>query len=311
MTPHDEIDLSGVRAVPVCGRRNKVKLDDLSKIPRGRSFAHFWDSLPDQLAAREIKVLVEAIRKARDGKKPIIWFMGAHVIKVGLSPVIIDLIKRGFITAVGLNGAGMIHDVELAMIGGTSEDVSEGIREGTFGMAEETAELLNGAVLELAGAGMGLGEAAGAAVERERLPHRRHSILAAAHRKGVPCTVHIAIGTDIVHEHPSFDPAAAAVASYRDFKIMANQIAGAGGGVILNVGSSVILPLIIEKGLSIARNLGHEVKGFTGANLDFIRHYRAQLNPVQRALELGGAGISLIGHHEINIPLIYWALRTG
>ncbi|MFH1537356.1 MAG: hypothetical protein ABIH66_00260 [bacterium] len=311
MSSHEEIDLSGVRAVPLRRRKNKVGLEDLSEIPKGKSFAHFWNSLPNQLAAKEIKVLVEAIRKARERKKPIIWFMGAHVIKVGLSPIIIDLIKRGFITAIGLNGAGMIHDVELAMVGGTSEDVGEGIRDGVFGMAKETAELLNGEVLELAGSGMGLGEAAGAAVERGRLPHRKHSILAAAYRSGIPCTVHIAIGTDIVHEHPSFDPAAAATASYRDFKIMVRQIAGVSGGVIMNVGSSVILPLIIEKGLSISRNLGHDVKGFTGANLDFIRHYRPQLNPVQRALELGGTGITLVGHHEINVPLIYWALRAG
>lgn len=311
MPPHKEIDLSGVRAVPVRGRKNKVGLDDMAKITSGKSFAHFWDSLPRQLAAKDIKLLVEAIRKARERKKPIIWFMGAHVIKVGLSPIIIDLMKRGFITAVGLNGAGMIHDVEMAMIGGTSEDVGQGIRDGVFGMAKETAEFLNIVTLELAATGLGLGEAAGAAVERERLPHREHSILAAARRRGVPCTVHIAIGTDIVHEHPSFDPAAAATASYRDFKIMAAQIAGASGGVILNVGSSVILPLIIEKGLSVARNLGHEVKGFTGANLDFIRHYRPNLNPVQRALELGGKGINITGHHEINIPLIYWALRAG
>lgn len=309
MGRYKEIDLSKVKASPVGRRRNKVSVDDLARLPRGKSFADFWASLPNQLAAKDLRTLAEDMSRARAAGRPIVWFMGAHVIKVGLSPMIIDLMRRGYVSALGMNGAGMIHDVELAMIGGTSEDVGAGIKAGTFGMARETAEFINGRITAAARTGAGLGEAAGAEIERAKLPHRAHSLLAAGHRGGVPCTVHIAIGTDIVHEHPSFDPAAAAEASYRDFKIMAAALADVSGGVILNVGSSVILPLIIEKSLSIARNLGHKVEGFTGANLDFIKHYRPQLNPVQRALELGGRGLTIVGHHEINVPLIYWALR--
>ena len=311
MSSYDEIDLRGVKPIPLKRRKNKVAVDDFARLARGRSFKDFWESLPDILAAKEIKILVQAIHKARGRGKPIIWFMGAHVIKAGLSPLIIDLMKHGYITAVGLNGAGMIHDVEIAMIGGTSEDVAEGIKDGVFGMAEETAKFINCTVMENAAKGCGLGEAAGMAIEKEKLPHRKYSILAAGYRLKIPCTVHLAIGTDIVHEHPSFNAAAAGEATYRDFKIMANQIAKiGGGGVIVNAGSAVILPLIIEKSISVARNLGHSVKNFTGANLDFIRHYRSQLNPVQRAIELGGKGISIIGHHELTIPLIYWALQN-
>ncbi|MEW6201284.1 MAG: hypothetical protein AB1546_04870 [bacterium] len=311
MHTYDEIDLRGVKPIPLKKRKNKVAVGDFARPAKGQSFAAFYESLPDILAAKEIKTLVNALRTARERRKPIVWFLGAHVIKVGLSPIIIDLMKRGYITAVGLNGAGMIHDVEIAMIGGTSEDVAAGINEGVFGMAEETAEFINCTITGRAAEGYGLGAAAGWAIEKEKLPHRSFSILAAAYRLKVPCTVHVAIGTDIVHEHPSFNPSVIGEATYRDFKIIANQIARVGnGGVIINAGSAVILPLIIEKGISVARNLGYAVKNFTGANLDFIRHYRSQLNPVQRAAELGGRGISIIGHHELTIPLIYWALKT-
>ncbi|MEW5944809.1 MAG: hypothetical protein AB1742_01290 [bacterium] len=312
MPRHTEIDLTGIRPVPIGKRKNKVKVEDFARAGGGRGFRDFWAGLPNILAGRDIRALVGAIRAANERGKPIVWFLGAHVIKVGLSPLVTDMIRRGFATAVGMNGSGMIHDVEVAMIGATSEDVTAGMKAGNFGMARETAEFLNGAVLSKVREGMGLGEAAGAAVQEAKLPHRGLSITRAALLKGIPCTVHVAIGTDIVHEHPSFDPAAAGTGTYRDFRIMADVIARCGnGGVIIVAGSSVILPLIIEKSISIARNLGRPLVKFTGANLDFIRHYRAQLNPVRRAEELGGTGISIVGHHELTLPLIHRALRTG
>lgn len=312
MSDHKEIDLEKIKSVPIKKRKNKVSIKDFASVGKGVSFASFWDSLPDILAAREIKNVVSAIRKAKNRRKPIIWFMGAHVIKVGLSPMIVDLMKRGFVSAIGLNGAGAIHDVEIAMIGGTSEDVGANIRDGTFGMAKETSDFINTTVNAGVLESLGFGEAVGRAIVAEKLPHGNVSLLAAAARLKIPATVHIAIGTDIVHVHPSFDGACAGEASHRDFRIMANVISNIGnGGVVLNVGSSVILPLIVEKSLSVARNLGRNVKGFTGVNLDFIQHYRANLNPVKRANELGGRGISITGHHELTVPLIYWALKTG
>lgn len=312
MSDHKEVDLEKIKSVPIKKRKNKVSIKDFASVGKGVSFASFWDSLPDILAAREIKNVVSAIRKAKNRRKPIIWFMGAHVIKVGLSPMIVDLMKRGFVSAIGLNGAGAIHDVEIAMIGGTSEDVGANIQDGTFGMAKETSDFINTTVNAGVLEGLGFGEAVGRAIVAEKLPHGNVSLLAAASRLKIPATVHVAIGTDIVHVHPSFDGACAGEASHRDFRIMANVISNIGnGGVILNVGSSVILPLIVEKSLSVARNLGRNVKGFTGVNLDFIQHYRANLNPVKRANELGGRGISITGHHELTVPLIYWALKTG
>ncbi len=312
MSKYKEIDLSGIREAPLKARKNKVSVKDFATVGRGGSFKSFWDSLPGILAASDMKRVVAAIRRARDRGKPIIWLMGAHVIKVGLSPMIIDLMKNGYVSAVGLNGAGAIHDVEIAMVGATSEDVAAGIHDGTFGMSKETSDFINTAVNAGVIEGLGFGEAVGLAVESERLSYRDKSILASAARMKVPATVHIALGTDIVHIHPSFDAACAGEASHRDFRIMADVISRVGnGGVIVNVGSAVILPLIVEKSLSIARNLGRNVSKFTGVNLDFIQHYRPNLNPVKRARELDGEGISITGHHELTVPIIYWALKTG
>ena len=318
MSRHKEIDLTKVEALPIGARKNKVTVKDFAGLSGGSGFEAFWRSLPGILAGAEIKQLVRAMEAAKEKGKPVIWLMGAHVIKVGLSPMVIDLMERGYVSAVGLNGAGAIHDSEVAMIGATSEDVAAGIRSGEFGMSKETAELLNGAVNVGVAEGLGLGEAAGRALAakggrgKSKLKYPGLSILGSAFRLGIPATVHIAIGTDIVHLHPSFDASLAGEGTYRDFKIMANVISRVGGGgVILNVGSSVILPLVVEKSLAAARNLGCKVEKFTGANLDFIKHYRPNLNPVMRAVELGGQGITIIGHHELTVPLIYWALRTG
>ncbi len=307
MSKFKEIDLSGIREAPLKARKSKVSVKDFATAGKGESFKSFWDSLPDILAASDMKKVVAAIRRARDRGKPIIWFMGAHVIKVGLSPM-----KNGYVSAVGLNGAGAIHDVEIAMVGATSEDVAAGIHDGTFGMSKETSDFINTAVNAGVIEGLGFGEAVGCEVESRKLRNRDKSILASAARLKVPATVHIALGTDIVHIHPSFDAACAGEASHRDFRIMANMISRIGnGGVIMNVGSAVILPLIVEKSLSVARNMGMNVSRFTGVNLDFIQHYRPNLNPVKRARELDGDGISITGHHELTVPIIYWALKTG
>jgi hypothetical protein len=304
--------LGGIKSTPLKSRKNKVGVKDFASAGKGASYKAFWDSLPNILAAADIKKAVRAIRRAKERGKPIIWMMGAHVIKVGLSPLIIDMMKSGYVTAAALNGAGAIHDSEIAMIGGTSEDVEAGIHDGTFGMSKETSDFINTAVNAGVIQGLGFGEAVGRAIDESKFKHRDKSILAAAARLGLPATVHIALGTDIVHIHPSFDAACAGEASHRDFRIMAEVISRIGnGGVIINVGSAVILPLIVEKSLSVARNLGRNVSGFTGVNLDFIQHYRPNLNPVKRARELKGLGISITGHHELMVPMIYWALKTG
>ncbi len=311
MSKHKEIDLSGITSTPLKSRKNKVGVKDFASAGKGTSYKAFWESLPNILAAADIKKAVRAIRRAKEKGKPVIWMMGAHVIKVGLSPLVIDMMKDGYVTAVALNGAGSIHDSEIAMIGGTSEDVAAGIHDGTFGMSKETSDFINTAVNAGVIEGLGFGGSVGRAIESSKFKHKDKSILATAYRLGLPATVHIAMGTDIVHIHPSFDAACAGEASHRDFRIMANVISKIGGGVIMNVGSAVILPLIVEKSLSVARNLGKNVSGFTGVNLDFIQHYRPNLNPVKRARELDGQGISITGHHEILVPLIYWALKTG
>jgi hypothetical protein len=310
MSIHKEIDLGKIKPEPISKRKNKVSLKDFASVEGDASFKSFWDSLPNILAAAEIKKVVKAIKTARAKNKPVIWLMGAHVIKVGLSPMIIDLMKRGYVSAIGLNGAGAIHDAEIAMIGGTSEDVAAGIKAGAFGMSAETSAFINEAVNVGVIDNLGFGEAVGARILADKLPHADKSLLASASKLGIPATVHIAVGTDIVHIHPSFDAACAGEASHRDFRIMAEMISNVSGGVIMNVGSAVILPLIVEKSLSVARNIGRDVKKFTGVNLDFIQHYRSNLNPVSRARELGGDGVSITGHHELLIPIIYWALRS-
>ncbi|HOO55822.1 MAG TPA: hypothetical protein PLN69_03300 [bacterium] len=312
MARRKEVDLGKIKAISIKQRKNKVFVEDFAELGKGSSFKAFWNSLPGYFAAEDIKRVVTSIRKAKEKDKPVIWFMGAHVIKVGLSPMIIDLMKRGFVSAIGLNGAGSIHDVEIAMIGQTSEDVGMNISDGTFGMVKETSDFINSCVNAGVLEGLGFGESVGRQIESEKLKYRNLSLLASAYRLDIPVTVHIAIGTDIIQVHPSFDGACTGEASARDFRIMANNISRIGnGGVIMNVGSAVILPLIVEKSLSIAHNLGKNVNKFTGVNLDFVQHYRSNLNPVKRAKEHGGDGISITGHHELTIPLIYWALRTG
>jgi hypothetical protein len=266
------------------------------------------------LAADTLRALRDEILRARSRKRPIVWGLGAHVIKVGLSPVLIDLMEQGFATGLALNGAGIVHDFELAVAGKTSEDVEEGLGSGTFGMARETGEELNRAVVEGDGDGLGLGAAVGRHLA-ERRPRPRHldtSLLAAAWRLGLPATVHVALGTDIVHVHPACDPAAIGRASHLDFRLLAAEVARlGGGGVYLNVGSAVVLPEVFLKAVTLARNLGHPIEDFATANLDFIQSYRPGVNVVERPVRGTGRGYRLTGHHEIMVPLLAGALVEG
>jgi hypothetical protein len=252
------------------------------------------------------------VRRARSSGKPIVWGLGAHVLKVGLSPILIDLMDRGFVTGVALNGAGIVHDFELAVAGQTSEDVAEGLPSGEFGMARETGEELNRAIVAGERDGLGLGAGVGRYLTERRPKHLGVSLLAAAWRHGLPATVHVAVGTDIVHMHPACDPSAVGRATHLDFRIFAAEVARlGGGGVYLNVGSAVLLPEVFLKAVTLARNLGHRLRDFATANLDFIQSYRPSTNVVLRPTLGVGRGYSLTGHHEILVPLLAAALVEG
>ena len=305
MGRYKEADLSGIKRHSITKRASKVKLANLAKAPApAKPLAVFLDSLPDILKARDLRQLAADIAQARKRKRNVILMMGAHPIKCGLSPVLLDLVDRGYVTAVALNGAGAIHDFELACFGRTSEDVAQGLADGSFGMAAETADLINGAVIAGDAEDLGFGEALGLFLNEEKARHREVSLLAHCYRRKIPVTVHVGIGTDIIHQHPSFDGAAAGNASHRDFRIMAQVVSKLSGGVVLNIGSSVVLPEVFLKTLTVARNLGHPVKNFTAANFDMVQHYRANTNVVQRPVQCGGKGYSFTGHHEIMVPLL-------
>ena len=299
------IDRSRVRTVSARRRRSKVKLG-AEAVPhrRGASFAAFLAGLPAILAGLELRDAIRATARARSGGKTILWGFGAHLVKVGLAPVVVDLMERGFVGGVLMNGAGCVHDLELALMGRTSEDVAPALDDGTFGMARETAERLNLAIAAGARDGLGMGAAIGREILAGRYPHKARSILACAARRGIPVTVHAAIGTDIHHMHPSADGAALGATSYRDFELLTALVATLEGGVLFNIGSAVILPEVFLKALALARNLGHRVDRFTTVNLDFLRQYRPTLNVVERPTRKGGRGISLVGHHEILVPLL-------
>jgi deoxyhypusine synthase len=286
-------------------------LDEAVPHTRGASFSAFLDHLPALLGAADLRAAIDAALSARLANRALLWGLGAHVVKVGLAPIMVDLLERGFVTGLLLNGAGCVHDLELALIGRTSEDVAAALDDGSFGMARETAELLNGAIARGAREGIGMGLAVGREILKGRYPHKRRSILATAARLGVPVTVHAAIGTDIHHMHPSADGAALGATSYRDFETLTGLVATLEGGVFFNVGSAVILPEVFLKALALARNLGHRVRRITTVNLDFIRQYRPAMNVVERPTRLGGRGISLIGHHEILLPLLAAGIVEG
>ena len=299
------IDLSAVKTYNLSDRKSKVTAEDFAKTwQKGASYRTFLDNLPDILAGSQLKSVISAIVKAYRNNHTILFGMGAHVIKVGLNPIVIDLMQRRLITGVAMNGAGIIHDVELAMVGRTSEDVAAALGDGSFGMARETCSFLSEAITSAQEKSSGLGEAVGRTIIEKRLPLMEKSILATGARLGIPVTVHVAIGTDILHMHPGFDPQAAGAATHRDFRLFSSIVAALDKGVYLNVGSAVILPEIFLKATTLARNLGYTLEDFTTVNLDFIKHYRPLTNVINRPTAKGGRGINLVGHHEILLPLI-------
>ena len=306
--PYEEFDLSGVRTYPLGSRKSKSNAADFAKVYRGPALQPFLASLPDILAAGDFKAVVAALETARDNDRGIVWGLGAHVIKTGLGPVIVDLMERGFVSGLATNGAGVIHDFELALSGATSEDVDEALGPGRFGMAEETGRLLNAAINDGVKQGLGLGQAAGKRLREMKPAHEPLSILAAAARLDIPVTVHVAIGTDIIHMHPDASGAALGEASLRDFRYFVSNVSRLAAGVFLNCGSAVVLPEVFLKAVALARNRGISLDGLTTVNLDFTRLYRPQTNVVSRPVAGIGKGYSLVGHHEIMIPLLAAAL---
>jgi hypothetical protein len=309
---YEEFDLTTVHTFPLASRPSKVHVGQFARShEKGTGIAGFVDSLPRLLAAADFRAVVDAVAAARRGQRGIVWGLGAHVLKVGLSPVLTDLMARGFVSALATNGAGLIHDFEIAWAGSTSEDVDSALGPGRFGMAQETGADLNRAITEGVSKGMGIGQAVGAYLLSANPPHADQSLVATAARLGIPGTVHVAIGTDIIHMHPAASGAALGEGSLRDFRYLASVVSRLQGGVYLNCGSAVVLPEVFLKTVALARNAGHSLEGLTTVNLDFLRHYRPQTNVVSRPTAGVGRGYSLTGHHEILIPLLAAALVEG
>ena len=307
--PYEAFDLSGIATYPLASRESKARIADFATpYDPGSGVAGLVASLPGLLAASDFRAVVTAIRAARDNGNGVVWGLGAHVIKTGLSPILIDLMERGFISAIALNGAGIIHDFEVALSGATSEDVDAALGPGRFGMAEESGRLLNAAINEGVAAGKGIGQAVGDRLIAMAPPHAAASVVASAARLGVPVTVHVAIGTDIIHMHPDASGAALGEGSLRDFRYFVSNVARLRGGVYLNCGSAVVLPEVFLKAVALARNRGIPLDGLTTVSLDFIRHYRPQTNVVTRPTAGIGKGYTLVGHHELMIPLLAAAL---
>ena len=309
-TPMATLDLSRVETYSIFSRESKVSIDKLGKPSDGDpTLSAFLDGLPDILASRDLKEVASLIARARSSGRGVLLGMGAHPVKVGLGPLLADAMETGIITGVATNGAAIIHDYELALSGMTSEDVGAVLGSGGFGMAEETASALNRAIVDGNNKGEGIGLAVGRLIEEQDMPHSSQSLFAAAYRNNIPATVHVAMGTDIIHMHPSCDGAATGSASLRDFHLMAQQVAALDGGVFINLGSSVILPEVFLKAYSLARNLGHQIMDLTTVNMDFIQHYRPRVNVVQRPTAHSGRGFALTGHHEILLPLLLSAVK--
>ncbi len=304
--PYKEIDLSGLRTYSAAQRASKVATSLEGKPPRpGMSVAEFLDGLPAILKADELKAVARAIVDARQAAKPVIAMLGGHVIKTGCSPILVDMAAKGYVTNFASNGSAAVHDTELACCGHTSEDVAAQLSDGSFGMAADTAALINDGARRSVRTGEGFGEAVGALLVGQNAPHRERALLARAFEMKIPYTLHVALGTDIVHQHPNADGAAIGEASLRDFRIFTEAVSRMGrGGVVLNLGSAVIMPEVFLKALTVARNLGHDAFGFTSANFDMIQHYRPRVNVIERPTIDGGRGYALTGHHEIMIPLL-------
>jgi hypothetical protein len=307
------LELDKVKTYPLASRTSKVKLDDFARaLGNDASLWDFLESLPDVLAASSLRKIAGRMRRARDFGKPIIWGMGGHVIKTGLAPLIIDLMKRGYVSAIAGNGSVLVHDAEIAMIGSTSEDVDATLGEGMFGGADETGRLLNSAARQGAADQIGLGEAVGRSLVAMKPQYQNYSLLCAAYEARVPFTIHLTIGGDIAHFHPTADGASLGATTHTDFKLLAELVRRMDeGGVYLNIGSAVVLPEVFLKCVTLVRNLGHPLSGITTANFDFIQSYRPRTNVVRRPTEKGaGEGFSITGHHELTIPLLAAMLIT-
>lgn len=307
MSKYNKIDLSKIKTYSIAKRKSKVDINYLGKVfdPKKDSFGDYLNSLPRFLAVNELIEFSKLIVKARKKNKPVIFMIGAHVIKVGLSPIIIDLMKNNFISAIAMNSAGAIHDSELAFFGKTSEDVAEGITDGSFGMAKETGDFINNTLTKYEYSEFGYAEALAIEMKLQKAKNKNLSIIYNAYELDKPVTVHAAIGTDITHQHPNVNGSAIGKLSLNDFKILCGVVSKIGnGGVVANIGSNVILPEVFLKALTITRNLGYKVFNFYTANFDFIQHYRPRVNVVQRPTKDGGRGYMFTGHHEIMIPLL-------
>ncbi|MCE5198709.1 MAG: hypothetical protein ABFD54_02430 [Armatimonadota bacterium] len=303
---YPSIDLTGLNTMSIKDRKSKVDVVDFAT-PHctGCGITGFLNNLPNIFAGQTIRAVIDKIVAARKMDKPVAITMGAHVIKCGLSPMLADLMRRGVITSLSLNGAGAIHDSEIARFGRTSEDVVEGMHTGMFGMAVETADFLNTAAATAKSEGLGFGESLGKALLDCNAPHNDVSLLATAYQCNVPLTVHVSIGCDIVHMHPSANGAAIGDASMHDFRILTEALRNlGGGGVLANLGSAVVLPEVVLKAITMLINLGCDLSGMTGVNLDFVQHYRSNQQIVARVREIGGEGFVLTGHHELMIPLL-------
>ncbi len=301
-------DLKKVKTYSLSTRKSIASRADFG-VPAsaGASLRDFLTTLPKIYMAKDLLLVAKAVRDAKEHQKVCHFAMGSHVIKNGLGPYVLDLMKQGYVTALSFNGSALVHDFEIAFMGATSEDVDSQIGEGKFGLAEETAQSINRAVKAGSKDGHGLGKSVGLWIQAHT-PHPEDSLLAEAVRLGIPATVHLAVGTDIVHIHPSFDPAASAKASYQDFLEFASSVANLEGGVYLNIGSAVILPEVFLKAISLVRNLGHRVDAFCAVNIDFIRHYRSRRNVLERPTAKGGSSIEIIGAHELVLPLLHAAI---
>lgn len=305
------INVTDLKTYPLKKRHSKVRVSDFAKPWRkGGSFSQFYRGLPDILAVKTLRAVAKTIAQAHRKGRPVVAGIGAHVVKVGLTPILVNLMEGGIITAIAMNGACIIHDFELALMGHTSEEVDAEIDEGRFGMAEETGRILNEAIAQGHRNRQGMGEAVGHYINRSKgqFPNRGTSVLATGARLGIPVTVHVAVGTDIIHMHPAADGAAIGATSLLDFRRLAAVVAGMEGGVYLNIGSAVILPEVFLKTVSLGRNLGYPLANITTVNMDFLSHYRPLTNVVRRPTQKGGKGYSLIGHHEIMLPLLVAAI---
>lgn len=304
-------DLSRVKTYPINERKSKVKVSDFAMPPtHSASVLELMNSMPKILAGKDFFQLINDIVTAHKHGRPVIAMIGGHVIKCGLSPILISLMEHGVITGIAMNGAASIHDFEIALFGETSEDVGTNIATGKFGMWDETGRLMNEAIKEGQRRSLGMGESLGEKLLELNAPYRDFSILASCVRLNVTVTVHVAIGTDIIHQHPEADGSAIGQTSFTDFRIFVSEVAELNNGVLINFGSAVIMPEVFLKALSIARNLGHNVTEFTTANFDMFQHYRPTENVVKRPTNMGGRGYSITGHHEIMIPLLASAVLS-